>query len=96
MLLYELTWPALTSNARKPFRPKTDFNIAIEFLNRALKMTPNDPLALFNRAIVYERMHFHGQAIEDWHYLRVDPNSKWAAEARQRLADAEQAGKKTN
>jgi tetratricopeptide (TPR) repeat protein len=69
-----------------------DYNTAIEFLSRALKMTPDDPVALFNRAIVHQRMHLYVAAIEDWrHYLRVDPNSKWAGEARRRLAEAEQA-----
>ena len=73
-----------------------DYNTAIDFLNQALKMTPDDPIALFNRAIVYERMGLYGQAIEDWrHYLRVDSNSKWTAEARQRLADVGQARTKT-
>jgi tetratricopeptide (TPR) repeat protein len=72
------------------------YNTAIDFLNRALKKTPDDPLTLFNRAIVYERVGLYSQAIEDWrHYLRVDSKSKWTAEARQRLADVEQARTKT-
>jgi tetratricopeptide (TPR) repeat protein len=76
---------------------QADYNTAIDFLNRALKATPDDPIALFNRAIVCQRMHLYGQAIEDWrHYLRVESRSKWAAEARQRLAEAEQVNTKTN
>jgi hypothetical protein len=55
-----------------------------------LKIAPDDPVALFNRAIVYQRMHLYDQAIENCrHYLRVDPKSKWTDEARKRLADAE-------
>jgi tetratricopeptide (TPR) repeat protein len=69
-----------------------DYKTALDFLNQALKMAPDDPVALFNRAIVYERMQLYSQAIEDWrHYLKVDPNSQWAAEARKRLADVQQS-----
>ena len=71
---------------------QTDYKTALDFLNQALKMTHDDPVALFNRAIVYDRMQLYSQAIEDWrHYLRVDPNSQWAAEARKRLADVQQS-----
>jgi tetratricopeptide (TPR) repeat protein len=72
--------------------PQPDYKTALDFLNQALKMTPDDPVALFNRAIVYQRMQLYSQAIEDWrHYLGVDPNSQWAAEARKRLADVQQS-----
>lgn len=65
---------------------------AAQTLTLALKSKPDDPIALFNRAIVYERMQLHDQAIDDWrHYLRIDANSEWSSEARQRLARAEQA-----
>ena len=64
-----------------------DYTAALELEIRALKIMPDDPVALFNRAIVYERLHLYNQAIEDWrHYLRVDHNSTWLLEARQRLA----------
>jgi tetratricopeptide (TPR) repeat protein len=67
-----------------------DYQAALNFLSRALKMAPDDPVALFNRAIVYQRMHLDSQAIEEWRrYLRVDPRSQWADEARRRLADAQ-------
>ena len=63
---------------------------AADLLTRALKASPDDPLALFNRAIVYERMHLYDRAIEDWQrYLRVDSGSSWVPEARKRLADVE-------
>ena len=73
------------SNSSQP-----DYQTALDFLNRALKISPDDRVALFNRAIVYQRMHLYNQAVEDWrHYLRADPRSKWADEARRRLADAQ-------
>jgi tetratricopeptide (TPR) repeat protein len=70
-----------------------DYQTALDFLNRALKITADDPVALFNRAMIYERMGLYNEAMEDWrHYLRVDPNGKWADEARKRLAEVDQSG----
>lgn len=63
-----------------------DYRSALDLLNRVLQTAPDDPVALFNRAIVFERMQRYDQAKADWHhYLRVDPNSEWAAEAKARL-----------
>jgi tetratricopeptide (TPR) repeat protein len=60
-----------------------DFGAAYESLSRALKLRPDDPVALFNRAMVAERLFLFHQALEDWErYLRVDPSSHWAEEAR--------------
>jgi CHAT domain-containing protein/tetratricopeptide (TPR) repeat protein len=62
-----------------------DYGAAYEQLSRALAIQPDDPVALFNRAIVAERQFLYRQALEDWeHYLRVDARSDWANEARQR------------
>jgi len=62
-----------------------DFGAAYEQLSRALALQPDDPVALFNRAIVAEHQFLYRQALEDWeNYLRVDAGSDWANEARQR------------
>jgi CHAT domain-containing protein/tetratricopeptide (TPR) repeat protein len=62
-----------------------DYGAAYEQLSRALAIQPDDPVALFNRAIVSERQFLYRQALEDWeHYLRVDATSDWANEARER------------
>ena len=62
-----------------------DFAAAYEHLSQALKERPDDPVALFNRAIVAEHQSLYHQALEDWdHYLRVDQSSQWAQEARVR------------
>ncbi len=62
---------------------KVDFGAAYEHLSQALKLQPDDPVALFNRAIVAEHLFLYQQALDDWdHYLRVDPSSQWAEEAR--------------
>ena len=62
---------------------KDDFGAAFEHLSQALRLRPDDPVALFNRAIVAEHQFLYHQALDDWeHYLRVDPGSQWAEEAR--------------
>ena len=62
-----------------------DYGAAYEQLSRALALQPDDPVALFNRAIVAEHQFLYRQALEDWeHYLRIDATSDWANEARQR------------
>jgi tetratricopeptide (TPR) repeat protein len=64
---------------------KEDFGAAYEYLSQALKLRPDDPVALFNRAIVAEHEFLYQQALDDWeHYLRVDPGSQWSEEARNR------------
>ncbi len=62
---------------------KEDLGAAYEYLSQALKLQPDDPVALFNRAIVAQSLFLYQQALDDWdHYLRVDPSSQWAQEAR--------------
>jgi len=68
----------------------TDFGNAIELLSRELAQHPDDKVALFNRAIVLERMAFYTQAIEDWdRYLRLDPQGEWSKEAHDRLTNVQ-------
>jgi CHAT domain-containing protein len=63
-----------------------DYGNAIESLGAALAKSPDDPIALYNRALAYERMYLYAQAVDDWeHYLRVDPSGKWADDARRRV-----------
>ena len=65
-----------------------DYGNAIEILGEALAMVPDDPVALFNRAVICERLFLYGQAERDWqHYLRIDARSDWADEAREHLRD---------
>jgi CHAT domain-containing protein/cytochrome c-type biogenesis protein CcmH/NrfG len=68
-----------------------DYGNAIESFGKALTKSPDDPIALFNRALACEQMFLYTQAIDDWeHYLRVDPQGEWAEDARKRLADIKQ------
>jgi CHAT domain-containing protein/cytochrome c-type biogenesis protein CcmH/NrfG len=72
-----------------------DFGAAYEYLSQALKLHADDAVALFNRAIVSEHMFLYQRALDDWeHYLRVDPGSQWAEEARNRADAVREALKK--
>jgi CHAT domain-containing protein/cytochrome c-type biogenesis protein CcmH/NrfG len=63
-----------------------DYGNAIESFGKALSKSPDDPVALFNRALACERAFLYTQAIDDWeHYLRVDPRGGWADEAHKNL-----------
>jgi CHAT domain-containing protein/cytochrome c-type biogenesis protein CcmH/NrfG len=63
-----------------------DYGQAIEYLGQALSARPDNTVALFNRALVDERLSLFEEAIKDWeHYLRLDPKGPWSEEARQRL-----------
>jgi CHAT domain-containing protein len=68
-----------------------DYATAVEQLGRALVLRPGDPLCLFNRAIVYERMSLYKNSLDDWQaYLTVDPNGPWSVEARGRAASVKE------
>ena len=70
---------------------KDDLGAAYEYLSQALRLRPDDPVALFNRAMVAEHQFLYHQALDDWeHYLQVDARSQWADEARSH-ADAVRA-----
>lgn len=63
-----------------------DMAEALELLGRALEVDPDRLDASFNRALALELMPLPVQARRAWqHYLDLDPHSKWAGEARQRL-----------
>jgi len=61
-----------------------------EHLTKALELDGSLLEALFNRALCHEYMKLYNLAKEDWEtYLKKDPNSKWADEAKQRLSELE-------
>jgi CHAT domain-containing protein/Flp pilus assembly protein TadD len=63
---------------------KDDLGAAYEYLSQALRLHPDDPVALYNRAIVAEHQFLYHQALDDWdRYLQVDPRSDWTGEARE-------------
>ena len=59
---------------------------ALASSDRALRLDPRLPEALFNHALVLERLGLTQQAHDAWQrYLTTDPSSQWAEEARTRL-----------
>lgn len=77
---------AYFERAEKEQRP-IDYGTAAELLGKVLAKSPGDAVALFNRAITYEKLSAYHEALADWeHYLKIDPKSGWAEEARRRRA----------
>jgi tetratricopeptide (TPR) repeat protein len=69
-------------------RRDLDYAYAIDALSRSLKVRPNSPATVFNRAIVYERMHLNEEAAQEWrHYLALDPSGAWHDEAQRRFGE---------
>jgi CHAT domain-containing protein len=59
---------------------------ALAAADRALRIDNELPEALFNRALILERMGLREAARAAWErYLRADPSSPWASEAREHL-----------
>ena len=63
---------------------------AVEYYRQAISIDPQLAEAWFNRALCYEHLALYSKAKEDWkQYLKIDPNSEWAKEARERLKNLE-------
>jgi tetratricopeptide (TPR) repeat protein len=63
-----------------------DLAKALAAADRAAKANPKLAEALFNRAYAMERMGLNSEAQQAWQeYLKIDPNSAWASEARAHL-----------
>jgi CHAT domain-containing protein len=65
---------------------RVDYARAVDYLTRALIRKPDDPVAIFNRALCEERAQLYEPAIKDWeHYLELEPSGPWSDEARRNL-----------
>ena len=74
---------------------RSDWSQALDKLSQALRAQPAASVALYNRALVHEKLSMVTEAITDWErYLDQDGSSAWAEEARKHLAALEQ--KKNN
>ena len=70
--------------AEKEQRP-IDYGTAVELLGKVLAKSPDNAVALFNRALTYEKLSAYHEALADWErYLKIDPKGGWAEEARRR------------
>lgn len=65
----------------------TLYPTALAAADRALRLDPNLGEALFNRALILDRLGLLDDAKHAWQaFLAVDPSSPWATEARSRIA----------
>ena len=63
-----------------------NLSLSLEAIDRALRINPNLPEALFNKGLVLKKMRVPEQAIKAWQkYLEIDSTSEWADEARKNL-----------
>jgi CHAT domain-containing protein/tetratricopeptide (TPR) repeat protein len=64
----------------------SDLSLANEHFSQALQKESRSAEALFNQSLCLERLGLIDQAIDSWErYLRLDPQSGWAGEARAKL-----------
>lgn len=64
----------------------SELPLALADIDRALRLDPASPEALFNRALILESLRLRDQARQAWQrYLEVDSDSEWSAEAREHL-----------
>ncbi len=69
---------------------ENDRATALDNLRRADELTPNDPVVLFNEAIVMEDRGQVMNAVETWNrYLKFERDPHWQGEGRQRLQSLE-------
>lgn len=65
----------------------SQFPVALADTDHALRIDANLAEALFNRALILERLGLFSQARTAWErYLAADSSSEWAREARERLS----------
>src|SRR5205823_12732789 len=64
----------------------TQLAAALAGVDKALRLDPHLPAALFNRALILEKFGLRDQARDAWNeYLHSDPSSDWAGEGRQHV-----------
>ena len=64
----------------------SDLSMANEHFSQAMQQDGQLAEALFNQAVCLEHLGLIDLALERWEsYLRLDPNSEWATEARERI-----------
>ena len=70
---------------------RSDWANALDKLSQSVRVQPNQSIALYNRALVHEKLSMLNEAIADWErFLDVDGSGTWASEARKHLAALEQ------
>jgi CHAT domain-containing protein len=65
-----------------------DYEVGLETLGDAIRLDPSNSAALFNRAILYERLYFYDRAIADLEqFLKLEKDPHWKEEAERRLKE---------
>jgi CHAT domain-containing protein len=68
---------------------------AADGLGDVIRQDPGNSVALFNRAIIYEKMNARDDAIDDLkRFLQLEPDSPWAGEAKSRLNELQKQEEK--
>jgi cytochrome c-type biogenesis protein CcmH/NrfG len=63
-----------------------EYKQAVKLLDKLLERQPENTVALFNRAIVYEHLHMYLEAAADWNALLLhETDEGWRAEAAEHL-----------
>jgi cytochrome c-type biogenesis protein CcmH/NrfG len=63
-----------------------EYKQAVKLLNKLLERQPENMVALFNRAIVYEQLHMYQEAAADWSAVLLhEPDEGWKTEAQEHL-----------
>jgi hypothetical protein len=74
--------------------PESLYAQAAEELSKLLRQSPDDPVALFDRALVYEKLQMMESASADWQaLLKVETDPGWRNEAQVHLDDIERKKK---
>jgi len=59
---------------------------AVDLLGKILQKSPDNAVALFNRAVACEKLSMNECASSDWaHLLQVEKDSSWSTEALEHL-----------
>ena len=65
-----------------------DYGHAMDLLGKVLAASPDDPVALFNRALTEDRLLLYNDEIADWtRFIEVEKDSGWLSEGRGKLAE---------
>lgn len=66
-----------------------DLSRALELYSESLKINPQNPTAAFNKALTLKSLNLKQPEREAWEeYLKLDPGSKWSAEAKRKLKES--------
>jgi hypothetical protein len=69
-------------------RSQESYEKSRDLLVSVLQREPTNTVALFNRALVYERLNVKDKAADDWKtFLKTEKDVHWLAEAQKKLSD---------